>query len=1231
MKKNNAFKRVCSLIIALVMAVCILPAVYAEDGAEPFMTPEEARSADLPAFPGAEGGGKYTTGGRGGEVYHVTNLNDDGPGSLRDAVSRPNRTVVFDVDGTIYLDSTLNLTQPNITIAGQTAPGGGICIANYNIVIQADNIIMRYLRIRPGGAANAETDAVFGRYQQDIILDHCSTSWSSDETLSIYGVAHTTVQWCIISESLTLGTHAKGRHGYGGIWGGNNVSYHHNLVATHTSRLPRYASASSTHPDYEGINNNDMVNNVIYNWGFNNSYGAEEATVNVINNYYKWGPITNADVRGRIWNPPTEGRFYFSGNVLEGNSEVTENNMLGLYQNEGDPPPEYVSAPIYETLIPLDNIDTAEDAYEKVLETAGAILPVRDSYDAKIVDDVENGTGRAINSETEVGGWPVLRAGTPKADTDGDGMPDEYEDANGLDKNNAEDGKAVADNRYTNLENYLNSLADNAPVPENPDVALEVEENSIFEYGEAVEFAAGASAASGRSITNVEFYMNGELIGEDSTAPYSITYSETPEGTNYLVAVAYDSEGETTTSEEKTVNINYTGSVAPWQTMDIGEATMEGSYSLNDGVYTVKSSGLIGPGNEFNIALGDPTTDSFSYMYRTIDTNSVLSTKISEVSRHNNNCSSGIMMRDELTPTSDFVMVNYEVEKGGAGLAFKYRQNGEYTREFLKLETLPRYVKLVKEGGTVTAYHSENGVDWNMLSSAEVGFSGTNYGGVAQDGNKETNMISTYSWGKFEELTLENYGENAIPQVDLKISLSQGDGSDKNQYFTDDEIRIDITSESDTLSKVELYLDGVLYAEDSSAPFEQVVSGLEPGSHSVTAVAYDEDGAKNSASESFGVSQLQGALEGFSVVSVGDGRKHGAFESDTNGNVTVYGAGYGIADVANEDYPFAYTQMSGDFTVSFKVDEQEVGDYDQVGLLIRDGLNAGDNSYGYYFQIYNGELLARNSSAGTKYENIGQQKYKETPVWLRLTKSGNTLAAEYSQNGTEWINVGTEEISVADNYYFGLFGASAEDFDISEFRLSEFSLQLTDGSYIDMSGFEWADPAVNYLTDMGIVSGIGGGYFLPAENVTRAEFAKMITEAYEQLNPSASAGAAAAGFTDVPESSDEWYVSYVQKAYGYGLIQGTTSTTFEPDRNITREEMAVMVCRAIDSADSHTDVYSMNFADISNISDWAAPCVDELYKLGIMQGDQNNCFNPQIFAQRAEAAQVIYNMLMAER
>jgi pectate lyase len=292
-------------------------------------------SAQVRAFPGAEGGGMYTKGGRGGKVYEVTSLADDGTvGTLRYAINQSGaRTVVFKVSGTIVLTSDLKIARDSITIAGQTAPGDGICLRKYTLYVNANEVILRYLRVRLGDETGGESDAMSGftnattGYKNHIIVDHCSASWSEDEGLSYYGNDFVTVQWCIISESLYNSNHPKGAHGYGGIWGGkDHTAFHHNLFAHHSSRNPRLSGVGTT----TGCYNVDLRNNVIYNWGFNSAYGGEASTANFINNYYKPGPATKSGVRSRIFNPSdTLGVWYIQGNLVEGNPAVSNDNWAG--------------------------------------------------------------------------------------------------------------------------------------------------------------------------------------------------------------------------------------------------------------------------------------------------------------------------------------------------------------------------------------------------------------------------------------------------------------------------------------------------------------------------------------------------------------------------------------------------------------------------------------------------------------------------------------------------------------------------------------------------------------------------------------------------------------------------------------------------------------------------------------------------------------------------------------
>lgn len=437
------------------------------------------------AFPGAEGFGKYATGGRGGKVAAVTNLNDSGEGSFRDALEKfPGEplTIIFKVSGIIELQSKIQIKRSNLTIAGQTAPGDGICLKNQSLILNGasskgnhGNIIIRFIRSRPGGTDKKGLYGFDMENCHDVIIDHCSFSWANEECAAMYDTKNTTVQWCIVSEGLYEAGHQKGHRSYGGVWGGQYASYHHNLIAHQNSRAVRF-NGSRAHDTMAII---DYRNNVIYNWAnANAAYGGEVniiggvSRVNLVNNYYKPGPATPAELKFvhanyAAQNAKGTGEWYLSGNIMEGGKALTKKNFKGLdLAEEGYPKKAEANEPFpISASIPDQN---AKDAFDAVLRNAGAVLPKRDATDSRVIDETRTGKatgmgvfGKAgiIDSPVAVGGWAEYKTAAAPVDTDEDGMPDDWEKKNGLNINDASDGSKIGADGYTMLEKYLNELA----------------------------------------------------------------------------------------------------------------------------------------------------------------------------------------------------------------------------------------------------------------------------------------------------------------------------------------------------------------------------------------------------------------------------------------------------------------------------------------------------------------------------------------------------------------------------------------------------------------------------------------------------------------------------------------------------------------------------------------------------------------------------------------------------
>ena len=508
-----------------------------------------------PAFPGAEGHGRYVTGGRGGVVKHVTNLNDSGPGSLRTAVSgSAKKIVVFDVSGVIALKSDLKIGA-NTTIAGQTAPYPGITLRYRTVRPDADNVIVRFIRVRRGQEkdVNDGADAIWTRENDGMIFDHCSFSWSIDEVASFYDNNNFTMQWCTAAESLNNAGHGKGAHGYGGIWGGKLASFHHNMIAHVTNRVPRFNGAryewdgyksNAMYDEYKWANpvqaeNVDFRNCVMYNWGNSNGcYGGPGGgQINIVNNYYKGGPATPDSKAQRVTeisvassgnssgHPDIYGmtsRYYINGNTTETNSgTITENrdwngvnydsgvftidgekwslDTLNLYGDEvehkANTDGDMCVRIKMDQPAPEGQVTThsAATAFDKVMSYCGASL-YRDDVDSRYMEEARTGTATYKGSVTNEDGLIDIVADVngytednfpsetrPEGfDTDQDGMPDEWETANGLDPNNPDDANLYTLDTekgwYTNVEVYINSLVEHIVKAQNADAITAVDE-----------------------------------------------------------------------------------------------------------------------------------------------------------------------------------------------------------------------------------------------------------------------------------------------------------------------------------------------------------------------------------------------------------------------------------------------------------------------------------------------------------------------------------------------------------------------------------------------------------------------------------------------------------------------------------------------------------------------------------------------------------------------------------
>ncbi len=768
------------------------------------------------AFPGAEGGGKFSPGARGVledggavEVYHVTNLNSSGKNSFVDAVSKEGRIIVFDVSGTIELTGTLKINKSNLTILGQTAPGDGITITGGDIVLgdNVKNVIIRYLKVRPSDKNGGEPDGIGGRFNSNIIFDHCSVSWGVDELLTLYagsseeGVqgSNLTIQNTIGSESLRMSNHVKGAHGYGAILGGTNSSYLYNLLAHHDSRSPRM--------DRE-LQKTEFSDNVIYNWGQTNSaYGAEPYSyssktrnpsyLNWIGNYYKYGPSTRESLRYRVFDiakPEKEGdemsKFYFYDNYVNGVGIITDYKNNAYVNN-------YARAELLTEKLDMGDYSfnpvSSLEAYDYVLNNVGATLPKRDAIDARIINDVKNGSGRVINSADEVGGFIPVKEEHRTFE-----IPGEWLVQYGFDSMRETDIINGGEfNGYTVIEAYINDWTEEQSkiAPTNPNIivqspAIAALDNSIdgveinngewtvINENEPLSYKATAIAAGNSEVNKMELYDKNKLISSFDGNIIDESVLLEP-GTHFLTCRAYNTRGEQTQSASSIVYVKSVSPSGSYSFTEIRENNYKGGYNGKGGasmdgktgIYTIYGSGRI----------TEKQNDNCGFMYKPVSGNFDLVVRMEEIPKFENQQVSGLMVRAGLDSKACMAMIGDGWWKNGENVhIFSRTEDGAAASEsyFKDLSgkdcdnsavsySMPRYMRIQREGNSITLSVSNSGTIWNdngrqpfTVNYADL--PDTMYVGIAVDSAFGVSSKEYFAEARFSHLTLNGESDVVI-------------------------------------------------------------------------------------------------------------------------------------------------------------------------------------------------------------------------------------------------------------------------------------------------------------------------------------------------------------------------------------------------------------------------------------------------------------------------------------
>lgn len=1039
-------KKIVAALLAASFAIAGTGAFAAENTAEDggMYTPK--------AFPTAEGGGMYTSGARGAlednkdiEVYHVKNLNDSGEGSFRDAVSKGNRIIVFDVSGMIDLQSQLTIGHDNLTILGQTAPGDGICFRSNNIKVGASNVILRYLRFRVGSKLSdgSDTRAQDGLEVtdncQNVIIDHCSISWGTDENLSAYAVKDVTVQNCIIAEALNQSVHDKGEHSYGGIWGGVNVSFHHNIIATHKSRNPKIGTSetvamTSGYTDKETVI--DMWNNVIYNWGDKAGYGAENgANVNLVNNYYKAGPATPTGKRARIfelspgnkYQAKWSGDIYASGNYIDDDSTNADDIANAAAVNEENWQIEkktgvYLDANGITTYNKLNSlressylynkdIQTAQEAYENVIANAGARLPKLDLVDSRIIENVVNRTAPAVGSHGseyllddpvdgihegqedlyDDRGYPLWVSESRAADydTDGDGIPDEWEDKVGLNKENPTDSLNIGPEGYT----YLEIFAEDGITHTSGDISLTVEDYT--------------ATVSSQTAGAVDIYVDDKKVQTVELA------GNIPEGST-LISAAYDNDGVLTEVKSSV----YVGGAVEYPSVG-GVNVKHFIWDSLEGMKPVDGSG------------GSATVN--------IDVSDIGVHTVTAVSADKSRYSNMEYLYAE-GPVSapahmdgDFTAVLYAgkvptVAKNAYGMLSIGNDNGEgcwvgigTNSKYEKVlynngEELPlgdtAMVKMVREGSKISLYRGSSPL--NMTFVAEYPFAN----GEAVIAFRD---VCTQEEKSVTSASCRIITEKTEPQIEItNIEENQRLGFNEN-------IEVNVIPDKARVNQISVSLNGEVVAEKTvdisetgtvSVPVK--FSGINAGVLEVSCI----DTNLCVASDSVNVT-VSADLTPWQIADIGiDSSLAKTYVSVTNDYTYKINASGGNIGGTSDTCGYVYQKFTGDNRIYYRSRMQSG---EQLGIMLRKSLDSDSESYFFGGEYDNGALvysMKSRNAAGGETTTTATDGLSGANLYFIAEKSGDKLNIYQTENGstvytTKKLLHSIDVSALGDEYYMG--------------------------------------------------------------------------------------------------------------------------------------------------------------------------------------------------------------------